>query len=161
MPAGIIAGFCNYLSGISQLNIPVFEGEIPRFDVDGDPIVIPGSFPVFKVEMTEGGLDRQWTQADPYADSGPMIFQVFDTTRAAVQTLLNQLEGLLCNSSNWEDILLPGGPADNPYYVVEVIWQTWTNVMMQGLRTQNSDYIYMGQVICKVTIHGAVTTRLP
>ncbi len=158
MPPPVIAGFVNYLAAPQQLGIDVWEGEIPRFDTSGDPITIPGSLPAFKVEMTEQGLRRQWTQADPYADSGPLIFQVMDTTRAAVQTLLNTFEGIICNANNWDNIALPGGPIDNPYYVVEVIWETWTNIQMVGLRTQDSQLIYLGQVIFKVTIHGATNT---
>lgn len=162
MPAPVIKGFVEYLAADAQLGIDVWEGEIPRFNTEGDPITIPGSFPAFNVEMTEAGLNREgrdgrgWTFNKAYSDDGMLVVHIMDTTRAAVQTLLNQLEGILCNVQNWTNILLPGGPVENPYYVIECIWHNWTNVMMQGLRTQNSEYIYLGQVFLRVSIHGAL-----
>ncbi len=162
MPAPVIAGFVNYLADDNQLGIPCWDGEIPRFNTDGEPITIPGSFPAFNIEMTEGGLSREgggargWTFNKAYSDDGMLVVHIMDTTRAAVQTLLNQLEGIICTPENWVNIQLPGGPVDNPFYVIEVIWHTWTNIMMQGLRTQDSQYIYLGQVFLRVSIHGAL-----
>ncbi len=167
MPAPVIKGFLDYLSAPAQLDVPIWDGEIPRFNTDGDPITIPGSFPAMNVEMTEQGLTREgssgegrgWTFNTAYSDDGILVIHIMDTTRAAVQNLLNEIEILLCDPNNWPLILLPGGPTDNPFYVIECIWHTWTNRMMEGLRTQNSDYIYLGQVFVRVSIHGAVTTE--
>lgn len=161
MPAPVIKGFVEYLqqSAPTGLGISVWEGEIPRQAVDGSEITIPGTFPAFAVEMTETGLKRNWTQADPYDDEGQLMFYIWSTTREAVQNLLNQLEALLCNATNWQSIEFPGGPMDNPYYLVECLWGAWTNVQEIGLRTQASEYIYRGQVICKVVVHGAIQTR--
>lgn len=162
MPAPVIAGFVNYLADDAQLGIDVWDSEIPRFNTSGDPIVIPGSFPAFNIEMTETGLSREgsdgrgWTFNKAYSDDGMLTVHIMDTTRAAVQTMLGQLEALVCNPENWPNILLPGGPVDNPFYVIEVIWHSWTNILMEGLRTQNSQYIYLGQVFLRVSIHGAI-----
>ncbi len=162
MPAGVVAGFITYLSDDNQLGLPIWNGEIPRFNTDGDPITIPGSFPAFTIEMTEGGLVREgsdgrgWTFNKAYSDDGTLIVNIMDTTDAAVQTELNALEAIVCNPANWPNIALPGGPIDNPYYVIEVIWHAWSNRQMIGLRTQDSQLIWLGQVMLRVSIHGAI-----
>ncbi len=162
MPAGVIAGFINYLSADAQLGIPAWNGEIPRFNIDGEPITIPGSFPAFTIEMTEQGLNREgegaegWTFNDTYSDTGMIIVNIMNTTDAAVQALLNQLEAIVCKPANWPNILLPGGPIDNPYYVIKCLWHAWSNRQMVGLRTQNSELIWLGQVMLRVSIHGAI-----
>ena len=157
MPSPIIKGFVEYLQAPSQLNIDVYDGELPRFDTVGDPITL-STAPAFAVEMTEQGMQRTRTFADPYSDEGPLQFYIFTNTRNATQALLNQLEGLLVNANNWPLIALPGGPSANPYYIQDIAWGNWTNILMPNIRDQNSNYIYLGHVICQITVHGAIST---
>jgi|ERR1700722_9057353 len=159
MPAPLIMGFCNYLSAPGQLNLPVYDGELPRFDVAGDPIVL-GTTPAFAVEMTEQGMNRLATRTflDPYSEEGPLQFYIFTNTRNATQNVLNQLEALLVNANNWPLIVLPGGPTANPYYVQDLAWGNWTNILMPNVRDQESNYIYLGHVVCQVVIHGAISS---
>ncbi len=163
MPAGVVAGFITYLSDDNQLGLPIWNGEVPRFNTNGDPITIPGSFPAFTIEMTEQGLSREgsregegWTFNKAYEENGMLIFSVMNTTDAAVQTTLSQLEAILCEPTNWPNISLPGGPIDNPFYVIGCLWHTWSNRQMVGLRTQDSQLIWLGQVLFHVSIHGAL-----
>ncbi len=162
MPAGVVAGFINYLADDAQLGLEIWNGEIPRFNEDGDPIVIPGSFPAFTIEMTEGGLVREgsngegWTFNKAYSDTGMIVVHIMDTTDAAVQTELNELEAIVCKPENWPNIVLPGGPVDNPYYVIGCLWHAWSNRQMVGLRTQDSQLIWLGQALLRVSIHGAL-----
>lgn len=162
MPAPIIAGFVNYLQPLLQATyqgIEVWTGEIPRFNSSGVPIVIEGNFPAFRVVMEESGFGREWTTEDPYGDNGPLYFQCWANTLEGVMDLLNVVEPILCNTTNWGSIALPGGEMDNPFAVKKCLLKNWFAIQIEGVRDQNSNLIYMGQFIFDVTIHGAIPTR--
>jgi hypothetical protein len=164
MPAPIILGMVAFLEANVD-GLVAFEGEIPRWYPGGGPVVLEVTPPIFRVTMTEAGLSRAglngegWTFEDAYCDQGPLIFELWTTTRAATPAFLGTIEALLCNSANFPSIALPGGEVSNPYSVVDIQWGDWTNVMEEGLRDQNSNYIYRGKITCIVKIHGAIKTR--
>lgn len=166
MPAGIIAGFQNFLQPIlreSFEGITVWSGEIPRFDTSQEPVQIDGTFPAFRVTMDERGLDRTWTTEDPYGDKGPIYFQCWGTTLESVVNppdgMLDIVEAALCDSSNWSEINLPGGPSANPYSVWNCLFKNWFAIQIEGARTQQGNFIFMGQIIFEVDLHGATPTR--
>lgn len=169
MPAGILAGFVNYLQPILQetySDIEVWTGEIPRFNSEQQPIEISGTFPAFRVTMPQGGMDREWTTEDPYGDDGNILFECWATKLAAIVNpgadppgILDIVEAQLCNTSNWEDIPLPGGPIENPYSVNKCLFKTWWYGQIEGVRTQDSSFIYGGWILYSVLIHGAISTR--
>lgn len=162
MPAPILAGLVNFLQPILQetySGIEVWTGEIPRFNSSQQPITISGTFPAFRVVMEESGFDREWTTEDPYGDKGNIYFQGWSTTLDGVMDMLGIVEVQLCDTSNWSEIVLPGGPIENPYFVYQCLYKNWFAVQVEGVRTQDSSLIYMGQIMFEVEIHGAISTR--
>lgn len=162
MPAPIEAGFINFITPFVQTVFPgleVFDGELPRYGTNGDPITIDGTLPAFTVEMDDAGFSREWTTEDPYDDEGILDFQTWTTTRAASMNVLNTVEAPLVNSTNWPNIELPGGPEDNPYFVFKCLLKSWTCIQLKGFRTQQSGLIYYGRLTFRVGVHGAINTR--
>jgi hypothetical protein len=162
MPAPIEAGFINFITPFVQEvyeGLEVFDGELPRYSSAGNPITIDGPIPAFRVVMTDEGFTRQWTMADPYGDEGILNIEGWTTTRAASMTLLNTVEAPLVKASNWDNILLPGGPVDNPYSVYKVLLRNWTCIQVEGFRTQSSNLIYYGRLTFQVGVHGAINTE--
>jgi hypothetical protein len=158
MPADIVGGMITYVT--QQLGVTVWDGELPRYDTTGNPINqnagLP-DWPVIKIYMKEGGFTREWTTEDPYTDAGEILLQVWSTTRASVQTLLNSLEGLLAQASKWP-FLVTGGPMDNPYYVISCLLQRWYVGQEEGVRTSGSELLYRGELHYEVLIHGAIVS---
>lgn len=152
MPAPIIDGLVTFIQ--DQLEISVWDGEVPRQDVAGDQIVLPATKPIFKVAMTENGLTRDWTIEDSYTDDGPMTVYLWATTRAMVEQWLTTLEGLLAQSTNWPEIL-----TESPYYVYGLIIDNWTCIQLEGLRAKGGQLIYEGRLSFSIGIHGAVSTK--
>jgi hypothetical protein len=170
VPAPVVAGLGNFIS--SQLNVVYWEGEVPRTDVAGRPInpdaaTSPSDWPVVKVFMREPGLRRTWTTEDPYDDAGEMLVQVWGVRRDQLEDppvspqpgtgLLNRIEALLAQASNWPQIAL-GGPPGNPYYVVSCLLRIWYCGQEEGVRTSKSELLYRGDLVYDVIIHGAVST---
>ncbi len=166
MPAGIVGAMVTYLEPILQGTYPslsVWDGEIPRFNPTGQPIVLEPSIlavPAFRVVMTDRGLNRDWTMQDAYGDQGPLDFEAWTTTRAGTMAILNLVEATLVNSTNWNSIDITGSPVhDNPYQVYACLLTNWTCVMLEGFRTPGNNYIYYGRLEFDMGIHGAILTR--
>lgn len=169
MPASIVNGIITYLT--QQLNTTCWDGEIPRQDVSGNPIfpnapvTSPIDWPVVKVYMQEGGFSREWTFEDPYTDKGEILIQVWGTSRQQLEGsltnpetgLLNQIEALFAQASNWPQIPL-GGPSANPYYVIHMLLTRWYSGQEEGQRTADSSLLYRGDLHYEVMIHGAIST---
>lgn len=160
MPAPIISGVLTFIG--EQLAVSVYDGEVPRYDVNGNPInpastVSPDDWPVVKARMTEGGFSRTWTMADPYDDKGELVVEIWGTTRAQEESTLNDVESLLVKDENWAAIAL-GGPTANPYYVISMLLTSWTSVQEEGVRTSKGSLLYRGELHFDVEIHGAIST---
>ena len=176
MPAPIITGVTEFIA--QNLNVAVWDSEIPRYDTFGNPIgpdagaVSPSVWPVFRVVMREPGLDRNHTFVDPYDDQGELLVQMYATRRDQLESprsgpngnqtdtpsgLVDQVERLLAKASNWRLIDL-GGPAANPFYVVGMLLKTWYVGQEEGVRTQQQSLLYRADMLYHVTVHGAVSS---
>lgn len=160
MPAPIINGLITFLN--AQLNVTVWDGEVPRYDTAGNAInpsvvTTPADWPVVKLFMQEGGFDRTWTTEDPYSDEGEILIQVWGVSRASVETLMNRIEALLAQASSWSQIQL-GGPTINPFYVIQMLLLKWYSGQEEGLRSSLSELLYRGDLHYSVMIHGAIST---
>jgi len=161
MPAPVITGFVNFLT--SQIpNITVWDGEIPRYDTSGNPlnpeaVTIPPIWPAIKLIMVEPGFQRTWTTEDPYDDRGEILIQVYATSRASLDPVMNQIEALLAQASNWSLINL-GGPLVNPFYVIQALLIRWWSGQEEGVRTGKSQLLYRGELHYDVMIHGVIST---
>ncbi len=160
MPAPVINGIINFL--VQKLDINIWEGEIPRYDQNGQPIfpgttTNPANWPIVKLTMPESGFQREWTFLDPYDDKGTILIQIWGTTRASVEALMNSIEAQLAQATNWAQIQL-GGPAANPYYVISLLLENWYCVQEEGVRTNLSTYLYRGEMKYTADIHGAIPT---
>lgn len=161
MPAPIVAGIIEFIT--AQLEVTCWDGEVPHYNTDGDPIVpggaaTPAIWPVVKVYMQEGGFNREWTTEDPYSDRGEILIQVWGTTRASVQATMDDIEALLAKASNWAQIDL-GGPAENPYYVIQMLLDRWYIGQEEGERTADSELLYRVDMHYDTMIHGAISTE--
>lgn len=160
MPAPIINGLITYIT--QQLNVTCWDGEIPRQDVQGNTVnpdsnTSPSDWPLVKVYMKEGGFTRTWTTEDPYDDIGQILIQVWGTSRVQSETLMDSIETLLAQASNWAQVPL-GGPNDNPYYIISMLLTTWYSGQEEGVRTSKSELLYRCDMNYDVMIHGAVPT---
>lgn len=165
MPAPVVDGLITYLA--TQLNVSVWDGEVPRYDALGNPIApgtvsVPSSWPVVKLYMTEGGFNRTWAFEDSYDDVGEILISIWATSRKDLEDptsgLLNKIETLLASASNWTHILL-GGPQVNPYYVIQLLLINWCSVQEEGQRTSESQLMYRGDMHYELMVHGAVSTN--
>ncbi len=152
MPADVLGSLITFIE--QQLTIDCWDGEIPRQDTSGNEITLPASKPIFKVVMTEQGLERDWTLEDAYSDSGEMTIYLWATTRAMIQLWLGNLETLLAQSTNWPLIITA-----QPYNVIQVLITRWTNLMLENVRAKGSQYIYEGRLSFIMMVHGEVSTR--
>lgn len=164
MPAPIISALVQYLSGSTQLNASVWEGETPRYDALGNPnpdsITIPSSWPVFNIEMPESGMMRDETTEDPYDERGDMMLRIWATGRAQCESLLGTADGLVAGAQGWAAIsaFLTGGPVTNPYRIIQILIKGWTCVQEKEIRTKKSELLYRGDLLLDVHIHGAIST---
>lgn len=164
MPLPIIDGLITYLADTTQLNASIWDGEVPRTDVNGFPInpdstVTPSDWPVIKLYMDEAGFAREWTTEDPYTDLGRITIKVWATTRAQEEDLLNTIEAILAHATNWQSIILYSGPTPtNVPYVIHMLLKRWTSVQEEGVRTSKSELLYRGELEYEVMLHGAIST---
>ncbi len=166
MPCPLIKGFVDFLA--SRLPLTVWDGEVPRQNTDGkniNPDSPEPSWPVLRIKMSEGGMNREENFEDSYSDTGPLTIQVWATRRDDLEDtrsqygLLSQIEQLLVDSGNWPQIVFPS-PSVDPYTVYDLQLGSWTCVQEEGVRTQDSQLLYRGEiVITNLGIHGAVATR--
>jgi len=164
VPAPIIGGLITFIA--TQLQVTVWDGEIPRYDTSGNAInpntvTSPADWPVVKVWMREPGFTREWTTEDPYWDKGEIHIQCWGITRDQLENpvtgILTKIEALLAQCSNWPLIAL-GGPNDNPYYVALLELRQWYCGQEEGTRTADSMLLYRGDLIYDCGIHGAIIT---
>lgn len=164
MPAHIINGIIQYLSQVDQLDANIFDGEIPRFDPNGNPIrpgsvVSPSNWPVLKVYMSEQGFSGTWTTEDAYDDVGLIMLRIWAVTRAECEALLNAAEAALVSAHNWQGIsAIIAGTSINPYYIIQIIRVRWSCFQEESVRTSLGELLYQGQMDFEVMIHGAVST---
>lgn len=166
MAAPIIDGLITFLAG--QIDANVWDGEVPRYDPNGNPIFPnatvgvgePSVWPVVRVFMPEPGFNRTWTTENAYDDVGVIKIQLWATTRAAEEALLAQVEALFALAENWEEIELGYDSTQplNPYYVVQMLLQSWYSGQEEGVRTATSQLLYRGELTYEVMIHGAIKT---
>jgi hypothetical protein len=170
MPVPIVTGLINFIT--DRLNVTCWDGEVPRYDPAGTPITpaaagtSPSDWPVVKVYMEEAGFTRDWTFEDPYTDRGDVTIKCWGTSREQLEApitatspggVLNRIEALLAKVTNWPLIAL-GGPADNPYFVVQLELRRWYCGQEEGVRTADSELLYRGDLYYDVILHGAVNT---
>lgn len=160
MPAPIVGGLTTFIN--QQLNVEVWDGEIPRTDELGRPIAPtstatgPSNWPVFRVTIAEPGFARTWTTEDPYDDLGHVLIQVWSTTRQDVETQLTSIEALLAQAANWAQIPLG---SSGIYYVIQMLLESWWSGQEEEVRLGQSQLLYRGDLVYLTQIHGAVSTH--
>jgi hypothetical protein len=165
MPAPIVGRLIDFIT--SQLSVTVWDGEVPRFSTQAtlskpirpSTVTTPPVWPVIKLYMEESGFAREWTTEDPYTDLGEIHILVWSTMRAEVENLMNQLEMLLALAGNWAQISTTlGGPAQNPYYIIQMLLLRWYSGQEEDIRTGLSQLLYRGDMHYEVMLHGAIPT---
>src|SRR5262245_19659233 len=156
MPASVVDGFQVFL--VQQLGVACYDGEIPRYSVTGEPISPANStarqpvWPVIKVYTPEPGFSREPTFEDPYTDTGEVAVIVYGTSRQQLEGtlanpalgLVNRIEALFAQASNWPQVPL-GGPAVNPYYVIDMRLTRWWTGREEGVGTAASAVLNGGE----------------
>lgn len=146
---------------IDQLQVNPWDGEVPRYDVQGRPInpestvTDPANWPVVQCKLG-GDMHRTSTFLSPYHDDGPVTIEVWGVTKTQVQTVLSSIEALWAVESNWFQVPLPGGADINPFYVVQMLLVDWTLRQEENVRLASSQLCFYGQLKYDVIIHGAV-----
>jgi hypothetical protein len=163
VPAPVVKALGDFLA--AQLNVSVWDGEIPRYDTSGNPInpdstVLPADWPVVKVNYKEPGFTREWTFEDPYTDTGTVMIQLWGTSRTQVETLMDGVEALLAQASNWVagGPIALGGPDSNPNYIIHLLLERWWCGQEEGVRTDKSELLYRADMSYEMMIHGVVST---
>jgi hypothetical protein len=169
MPSPVIGGLISFLT--QQLNVICWDGEVPRFDTGGQPInpdqltTNPPSWPVIKLYMQEGGFERTWTTEDPYCDSGEILIRIWGTTRVQVENLMNQIEALFAQATNWQQINLGNQQSVNPPYVIQMLLRRWYSGQEEEQRLAQtingviiSALCYRGDMYYFTELHGAIST---
>lgn len=157
MTAPVISGLVTFIQ--SATGAQIWDGEIPRQNMQKCTIQLNPKVCLFKLSMEKSGFRRERTTEDPYSDSGILQLTLWSNTRHAVESTMQTIDDLLSESSNWSTINLPGGPADNPFYIYDIELTPWTVIMLENVRDRGSSLIYEGEMSLQIGIHGAVLTR--
>lgn len=170
MPAPVINGLVTYIS--DQLNVTVWDGEVPRQGTDGTDITPEtpqdtGLWPAINVVMPEAGLDRELTFEDAWIDSGDLSVVCWATTREDLEGttsnggngLLTRIEALLNIDKNVANIPLGLAPNGDAYYVAKMNFKNWTCYQEQEVRTNLSQLLYHGRITYEIGVHGMTPSR--
>lgn len=167
MAAGIINAVCTFVSqnAYGGIGCTVWDGEVHRYDPQGQTVGPESSggrmsWPIIKFSMPDSGFNRNWTFEDPYHDIGLIYCQIFATTRAEAEAVLDMIDEMFASLANWDAIglLIPSPYVENLHYVVSLLLQSWLSKQVEGARTEKSELIYTCEAYFKCTIHGAVPT---
>src|ERR1019366_353354 len=160
MPAPIIGALYQFLQG--QLGVSVWDGEIGRYDVGGNPINPdaiggPSGWPVVRCVMAERAFHRTPTLgAGVWKDVGEITLQMWGVARAETESLQSQIEALFELETNWDQLtFVPDGLMQNPFQLYKMLLTDWDSIMLEGERTQNSQLLYRAQSFYNCEIHGA------
>lgn len=140
-----------------ELDIEVWDGEVPRFTTTGAAInqsssTTPSSWPVVRAVIQEPGFTRNYTFTDAYLDDGDVLIQVWGTTRAQVQTQLNAIEGLLLpEPDTWSEIDVYLGAG---YKIVQIELLPYWIGQEEELRINMSSLLYRADMRYNIQIHG-------
>lgn len=151
MPLDIIGGLITLVE--DQLSLTAWDGEIPRQDTSGTDIT-PSTLPAYKIWMSESGFGRDWTLENLYSDDGEIVVMVWSTTRASVQTQLNNLESLLVKDSNHKKVSLGGSKNE----IKSMLLTRWYNIHLEGIRTHSNELLYEGALFFDVSLNGNIDT---
>lgn len=144
-------GFITFVQ--NELDIKVWDGEIPRQDTDGTEID-PASFPAFSGDMTEDGVRRNYTFEDCWEEEGIFRFYLFHTSRESLLPTMEELEELLIREGNWGDINLGTGMG-----LIGCLLDSWSLTRVEGIRLRNNEYLYQGIMNFETKTNGATVTR--
>jgi hypothetical protein len=160
VPAPIIGALYNFLQ--SELGVSVWDGEIPRYDVAGNPINPdatggPSGWPVVRCVMPERAFKRKGTLGvGVYKDEGEIVVQVWGVARTETEPLQDQIEALFELETNWAAVVFnPAGLNYNPFRLWKMLLVNWDSLMLEGERTENSQLLYRAQLFYDCGIHGA------
>lgn len=132
MPLGDpVKGFSSFIE--ERLSYKPWDGDVPLRDDSGNRINA-SSFPVFIVEMSESGMERQETFENVYVDTGPIQLTLFHSTRANAMTALNAMINLF-KKENWGSINLGSSTS-----VISIFTQSWTCVREPDRLQDGSNY---------------------
>lgn len=161
MPAPIVQGALNFM--LQQLNVNVWDGEVPRFDLNGNPInpqatTSPSDWPVVTAKLLDQPVSRNYTFEDAYDDEGPLLIQIWGFRRDSTEPLMDQIEALFYNVTNWPLVAFTpaGGEGTNPYYVVSMLLTDWTSVQEEGVRLAGGQLCYRCDMHYQIDVHGAL-----
>lgn len=176
MPVNIVGAMITFLQsqqftlGGVLTNVSVWDGEVPRYDVNGNPInpaanygSFPKSWPVITAKMDEAGFAIGRQTEDPTDEQGQLMIEVWGISRAQVHPVLQQIYALLAQASNWGQDYNPqtinmGGDPRNPDYVIDMRPQAWTVVCREGERTDASQFIYYGAIRYEPMCHSVASS---
>ncbi len=156
----IVRGLIVYLepllaSAMNKANVSIWDGEVPRFDANGNPVDpsnADGSWPVIQLEMSPSGMNRNHTFTDAVKDIGNFEVIVYGTTRAEVESTMNLIDGTLGQGINIQLTADFDGPPGNPNYTYDCSLQRYVCRMEPG-RTAQSLFLYKGEMEWTVKIH--------
>lgn len=152
MPAPVISGFVDFIQ--KNLNIDVWEGEVPRVDEAGTTVVLIDNTPIFRVTMEESGFAVDPNFENTRTDDGIINIEIWTTARQDTEGYLEVLDTLFSNSSNWPAIQMGAN-----FTVYSLLLERWYSGQEEDIRTRDNDLLYRGDLRYQVGINGAYQTR--
>ena len=152
--ARVADGILTYLQ--AQLDKDVWDGEIPRYDTNGNELLV-GAVPFLSCDMIKGqGMVREETFEDSYAEEGPILVTMYGTSKETMETTANSIEELLVQENNWSEIAENFGTV---FRIYELSFQSWWIVQEEDIRTRDGNYIYHGELRFNLGYNGNVAKR--
>ncbi len=158
MAIPIIKGLITFLT--TELELTVWDGEIPRYAVPGtainqNAVTVPTTWPVVQAKIVEPGFNRSYTTENSYKDTGTIGVSIWAVQRSDVDIMLGRIESKLGDYNAWTGIsALLGGPSTDPNYVIQMLMTSWCVVQEEGTRIGFDDYLYRGDMRYDIDLHG-------
>lgn len=150
----IVGGLISLIQ--DELGVESYDGEIPRRD-ENDVDLDEDAFPVYRVEMVESGFNSEPSFEDGIGEAGPVLVQIYGSSREQIWEPFLALASLLYNSTKWPLIDL----GDPQMYVSKMLRTTWWCGQEKGVRTRNGGLLYRGDIYLDIDIQAGEPTRGP
>jgi hypothetical protein len=165
----IVGAMIGWLQSESVLSSWVFDGEVPRYDPNGNPInpastITPMSnWPAIRLWELEPGFKYDFNLQDSYTAEGQILIEVFTVGRAACEPLMGTIFAALELEDNWYQITLQMqaiAGSDNDFsFEKAMLVQDWCGQdKFPANRSPTGEIMYRGDMYYDVMIHGIIDT---
>lgn len=165
MPAPILAAMGKYFS--SDLGVQVWPEEVPRWDVQGNPInpqaaASPSVWPAAQVVIA-GKVVRSNTFEDSYSEDVPLVIKAWGTSRAQVDGAMGVIEAALVQAANWAYQNSPIGQMFQvlgypQFWLYDLEVGQWSSEQQADERLAGNLLCWLAEMDMQVGLHGSIST---